>query len=89
MNGKKAKQIRKQSGVLIVDWLRSLLSEEEGQKVTTANYKNFMPTQTHFMAQRTMYLNSYHPKWISNKVKRLLKQQPNRALEEITLGEIQ
>jgi len=88
MNGRKAKRIRLHSGTIIVDWLRTLLTEEEGQKINIENYKNFMPAQTHFMAHRTMHLNAYHPKWIRNKIQRLLKQDPNRVIEEITLGEI-
>ena len=88
MNGRKAKRIRKHSGVIIVDWLRSLLSDEEGKGVTIDNYKNFMPTQTHYMANRTMHLNAYHPKWIGNKILRVLKANPKREIESITLGEI-
>ncbi len=89
MNGRKAKRIRKHSGVIIVNWLRTLLSEEEGQKITTENYTDFMPTQTHFMAQRTMHLNAYHPKWIVNKINQLLSIFPDRSIEEITLEDIQ
>lgn len=89
MNGKKAKRIRKHSGVIIVEWLRTLLSEEEGQKITTENYTAFMPTQTHFMAHRTMHLNAYHPKWIVNKINQLLAIFPDRSIEEITLEDIQ
>ena len=48
-----------------------------------------MPTQTHFMAERTMYLNAYHPKWIKNKIKKLLVIWPDRAIESITLKDIQ
>ena len=40
MNGKKAKRIRKQTSIIIVDWLQSLLSDEEGQKINTKNYIN-------------------------------------------------
>ena len=89
MNGKKAKRIRKHSGVIIVDWLRSLLSEEEEQGVTVDNYKNFMPEQTHYMAQRTMHLNAYHPKWVCNKITKIIKSNPHRVIETITLGEVQ
>jgi len=48
-----------------------------------------MPTQTHFMAQRTMHLNAYHPKWIVNKINQLLAIFPDRYIEEITLEDIQ
>ncbi len=89
MNKKKTKRIQAQASVILVDWLRSLLNEEEGLKINTKNYLKFMPTQTHFMAERTMYLNAYHPKWIKNKIKRLLVIWPDRAIESITLKDIQ
>ena len=89
MNGRKAKRIRKHSEVIIVNWLRTLLSKEEGQKITTKNYTDFMPTQTHYTAQRTVYLNAYHPKWIVNKINQLLAIFPDRSIEEITLEDIQ
>ena len=89
MNKKKTKRIQAQAAVILVDWLRSLLNEEEGLKITTKNCLNFMPKQTHFMAERTMYLNAYHPKWIKNKIKRLLVLWPDRAIESITLKDIQ
>ena len=56
--------------------------------VTVDNYKNFMPTKTHYMANRTMHLNAYHPKWIRNKIQRLMRHNPKRVLEEITLEDI-
>ena len=88
MNGKKAKQIRKHSGVIIVDWLRSLLSEEEGQRISIDNYKNFMPKENYYMTQGTRYLNAYHPQWIRNRIQRVLKQNPKRVIASITLDEM-
>ena len=55
MNRKKSKKISKQSKLIMVEWLSSLLSEEEASKITTKNCLNFMPKQTHFMAERTIY----------------------------------
>tara|TARA_R100001377_G_scaffold69773_1_gene45137 strand:+ start:338 stop:607 length:270 start_codon:yes stop_codon:yes gene_type:complete len=89
MNGRKAKRIRIQAEILLVDWLKSLLSKEEGDQITLDSYKNFMPEQTHFMAQRTIYLNAYHPKWIQNKIKSILRKEPSRNLKTITFGELQ
>ena len=89
MNGSKAKRIRKQSGIIIVNWLRTLLSEEEGRKIDTKNYTNFMPKQTHYMASRTVHLNAYHPKWVIKKINQLLAIYPNRTIEQITLEDIQ
>lgn len=85
MNRKKTKRIRKHSVTLLVSWMRQLLSEEEGKKITVDSYKSFMPEQTHFMAQQTIYLNAYHPKWIEKKIKQLIKIFPDIEIEDVDL----
>ena len=89
MNRKKSKRIRHHSESLLVSWMKQLLEKEEADKITINTYKSFMPQQTHFMAQRTMHLNAYHPKWIVNKINQLLAIFPDRSIEEITLEDIQ
>ena len=89
MNRKVSKRITRQVKEIIVEWFGTILSAEEAEKVTTTNCFEFMPDQTHFYAGRTMYLNAYHPKWISNKVKKLLKADPTLAIETLTLRDIQ
>jgi hypothetical protein len=89
MNRKVSKRITRQVKEIIVEWFGKILADEEAAKVTTANCFEFMPDQTHFYAGRTMYLNAYHPKWISNKIKKMLKSNPTLDLETITLGDIQ
>jgi|TARA_Y100000385_G_scaffold261403_1_gene292141 hypothetical protein len=89
MNRKQSKRISKQSKVILVDWLRSLLPEEEASKINTTNCLDFIPEQTHFIANRTLYLNAYHPKWIRNKIKRMLRLFPDRSISDITFEDIQ
>lgn len=89
MNRKKSKKISKQSKLIMVEWLSSLLSKEEASKITTKNCLDFMPKQTHFMAERTIYLNAYHPKWIRNKIKTIIYKFPQTAIVDITLKDIQ
>ena len=89
MNRKKSKRIKAQSGIILVDWLRSLMSEKESSKINVKNYMSFMPEQTHFMAGRTMYLNAYHPKWVIKTIKQLLRDSPKLSIETITLEDIQ
>ena len=81
MNSKKAKSIRKQTDVLLVEWLRSLLNEEEANAVTLDNYKELMPDQTHIFVSNNMRLSAYHPKWMSKKIKQLIKIFQNLKLK--------
>jgi len=85
MNRKKSKRITRHSITLLVSWMKQLLPEEEAEKVTVDTYKTMMPEQTHFMANRTMYLNAYHPKWIAKKIKQLIKIFPDIEIEEVDL----
>ena len=85
MNRKKSKRIRHHSESLLVSWMKQLLEKEEADKITINTYKSFMPKQTHFIAQRTMYLNAYHPKWIAKKIKQLTKIFPDIEIEDVNL----
>ena len=85
MNRKKSKRIKNHSESLLVLWMKGLLPEDEAEKVNLKTYKSMMPVQTHFMAQRTMYLNAYHPKWVAKRIKQLLKIFPAIQIEDINL----
>jgi len=86
MNGKKTKRIRKQVKHILVDWLHSLLSEEEALKINSDNVMDHLPKQTHYMSKKTIHLNSFHPKWVANKIKNLVKN--GRTIEDIRLNDI-
>ena len=89
MNGKKAKRIRRHSRVLLVSWLKSLLSEEEAEQVNIKNYKQMMPEQTHAYVQDKFLLNAYHPKWIVKKINQLTSIYPKLKIEDVNLELIQ
>jgi|TARA_R110000803_G_scaffold191840_1_gene254556 hypothetical protein len=85
MNRKKSKRIERHAEGLLITWLKGLLTEEEAEGVNMGNYRSLMPEQTHYMAQRTIYLNAYHPKWIKRKIKQLIKIFPNIQIEDVNL----
>jgi len=85
MNRRRSKRIARHAESLLVVWLKGLLSDEEAAKINIGNYKSKMPEQTHYMAQRTVYLNAYHPKWLKKKINQLLLIYPRLAVEDINL----
>jgi hypothetical protein len=85
MNRRRSKRLEKHATTLLVSWLKGLLEEEEASKITVETYKSFLPTQTHYMAGRTMFLNAYHPKWIKKKIIQLLKIFPAIQIEDVNL----
>tara|TARA_B100001059_G_C17735291_1_gene528520 strand:- start:769 stop:1056 length:288 start_codon:yes stop_codon:yes gene_type:complete len=88
MNRKKSKRIRKHAETLQIEWLKSLLSDEEASKITKDNFKDMLPQQTHLWAQGTIHTSFYTLKWLSNKIKQLIKIFPDKDVEDITPQDI-
>ena len=70
MNGKKAKQLRKKSKQLVVDWLKTMLVEEEQKKLSLDNFENYLPEQTHVYMNKKLMVSSYTPRWYMKKLKK-------------------
>tara|TARA_R110002012_G_scaffold81263_1_gene205687 strand:- start:146 stop:382 length:237 start_codon:yes stop_codon:yes gene_type:complete len=70
MNGRQAKKLRRQAKDLTVEWLQSLLPEDEAEKITTQNFKDYMPEQTHVFANKKIMLSSFSHKWFNKKLKK-------------------
>lgn len=88
MNGRKAKSIRAHGDLLSVQWLKSLLSEEEGDKINIKNVVSKMPTQTHIFLKGKRKLSAYSSKWMYKKIKNILKRSPTRSISSIKLEEL-
>ena len=41
MNGKKAKQLRKKSKELVIEWLKTMLIDEEKKKLSMDNFEKY------------------------------------------------
>jgi calcineurin-like phosphoesterase family protein len=88
MNSKKVKRINRHVRDLLVLWLQSLLNEEEAKQVSLANYKELMPDQTHVFLQGKLSLSAFSEKWMRKKMKKLVSQQPTRAVESFGLQDV-
>ena len=88
MNRKKIKQINKQVGPILVDWLKTLVSEEEAKKITLDNYKELLPDQTHVFANNKFFLSTFSPRWVRKKLKSLVARQPEKPINTYTLEDI-
>jgi hypothetical protein len=82
MNGKKAKLIRHKSKLLVMEWVKSLLPEEEAKKVTLKNYQALVPEEKHVYANRRLSVSAYTERWFAQKIKKLIK---TKSLEQIKL----
>ena len=81
MNGRKAKQIKKLSITFVVDWLKSMLIEEERKKVSVKNYEKFLPKDTHFFSNGRLMVSAYTPRWFNKKIKKVMR---HKDLKDIT-----
>ena len=82
MNAKQMKKIRKLIKPIQVEWVRSLLNEEEAEKVNLSNIDVMLSKQTHFMVKGTMHLSAMTDKWIV----KYLKKYPNITCYKDMLG---
>ena len=59
MNGRKSKLIRKNAKWLVVEWIKSLLPEEEASKVNLKNYHSLVPPEKQVYANGKLFLSAY------------------------------
>ena len=80
MNGKKSKQLRRQSEGMLIDWLRTMIPEgEDTSKINKKNLYEFLPEQTHIFANNKFMLSAYSLRWFYKQVKR----NPNVQLKDL------
>ena len=80
MNGRKAKRLRKRGKELLVEWLYSIIPDEEDkQQINVNNIEEYLSEQTHIYMNRKFLLSAFSLKWIYKKVKR----NPNLTLEQL------
>ena len=69
MNSKQLKKLRKLVKPLQVEWLQSILPEDQGKAITVDNVEELMPDQTHIYGNRQMHLSFMTNKWIMKVLK--------------------
>ena len=70
MNTKKMSKIRNKAKAILVEWLKTLLSEEEQKKVNVKNVLTLLPNQTHYYSGDTFKLQPWSYKWVVKKLKK-------------------
>jgi len=88
MNQKIMKEIERHTKKLLVEWIQSLVPEEEAEKINTRNVIEFIPKQVHYYANQRVSLSSYSPKWIKKYIKIIKKNNKNINISDITLKDI-
>ena len=84
MNSKKAKHVRRKAKELMVDWIKSMIPEDQHQDITVENLDKYMPDQTHIYANRKVILSAYSYRWFIKKIKKIYNSK-NININNITL----
>ena len=74
MNSKQEKKIRKHAKHLMVEWLRSVVPDEEKDKVSIDNVQDYIPDQTHVYANRQLHISAYTLRWFVKGIKKLIRK---------------
>ena len=69
MNNKQIKKLRKLVKPLQVEWLQSILPEDQAKTITVDNVEGLLPDQTHIYGNRQMHLSFMTDKWIMKVLK--------------------
>ena len=70
MKKKKIKELKKIMRSIQVEWLRTLLPEEDGKQITIKNVREYLSDQTHTFIDGQFELSFMSDKWILKKLKR-------------------
>jgi hypothetical protein len=73
MNQKQIKKLRKLVKPIQVEWLQTLLPDEQATTITVDNVEGLLPEQTHVFGQGQLHMSYMTDKWIM----KYLKQYPN------------
>ena len=88
MNLKTCKKIRKQSKVVLVEWFKTLVSEEESKDIDESNILSYLSPQTHLFTNNQLRLSAYSFKWTVKKIKALVRRT-NMDVTEVRLKDIE
>ncbi len=70
MNKKKVKELKKRVKLIQIQWLKSMMTKEEGNKITLDNVDSMLPKETHVHTTGRTNLSFMTDKWLLKKLKR-------------------
>ena len=70
MNSKQLKKLRRLIKPLQVEWLQSILPEDQAKTITVDNVEGLLPDQTHVFGGGKMHLSFMTDKWIMKMLKK-------------------
>jgi len=83
MSEKRSRQIRRKRKELQVEWLKTLVTDEEAKKVSIQSIETLVPQRDYIMKNHTTYHSFMTNKWIEKYLKKYPKINSFAELEEL------
>tara|TARA_R100000742_G_C4235254_1_gene55979 strand:+ start:385 stop:648 length:264 start_codon:yes stop_codon:yes gene_type:complete len=83
MNSKQLKQLRKRIKPIQVEWMKTLLPDEQAETITVENVEGLLPDQTHVFGKGQLHLSYMTDKWIMKHLKKYPHITTFEELQEI------
>jgi|TARA_R110000796_G_scaffold4027_3_gene15344 hypothetical protein len=87
MNGKQSKKANVRAKEIIMEWLISVVPEEEAYKINKKNFNSFLPEDKYFIAKRSKWISFYTVRWAKKNIKKLMNK--GYDVSSITLKDIE
>ena len=83
MSEKRYKQIRRKRKELQVEWLKTLVTDEEAKKVSIQSIETLVPQRDYIMKNHTTYHSFMTNKWIEKYLKKYPEINSYAELEKL------
>tara|TARA_R100001244_G_C5132982_1_gene126240 strand:- start:453 stop:749 length:297 start_codon:yes stop_codon:yes gene_type:complete len=83
MKKKHIKKLKETMRIIQVEWLHSLLSEEDAKQITVDNVSTYLSDQTHTFMQGKLELSFMSDRWIIKQLKRNPAIKTYKELEQL------
>lgn len=87
MNRKTYKKVRKQADILLLNWVRSLVSDEEKEKISKENMDSFLPAKDYFSTDKGNRVSFYTRRWTIKTIKQLV--QEGHDISQISMRDLE
>ena len=83
MNKKKVKEVRKRIRPIQVEWLKSLLPQEEADKITVDNVEGLLPEDNYMKGIKGITLVFMSDRWLLKQLKKYPEIKNYTKLKEV------
>jgi len=88
MNRRLSKKINQKSIDIFLEWLSSVVSEEQAAQFVRKNYKEYIPDNAYYYVRGSHRNSLFTPRWIKRNLKRKLRQNPSKMLDSYCMADL-